>query len=124
MSRRNTGFSDEVRQLVTTRASALCERCGEYHSITHLHHRLPRKAGGTKRKLVNLPSNGLLLCALCHHDIEMHRTEAYVNGWLVHDYPESEPPCEREVLRRGVWVRLDNQGGFELVPAPQGGTAA
>lgn len=121
---RNTGFSDEVRQLVIARAGALCERCGEYHSMIQLHHRLPRKAGGTKRKLVNLASNGLLLCPPCHHDTEMHRTEAYENGWLVHDYPETPSPCETAVFRRGVWVKLDNQGGFERVPAPQGGEAA
>lgn len=121
---RNTGFSDEVRQLVIARAGALCERCGEYHSVTHLHHRLPRKAGGTKRKLVNLPSNCLLLCPQCPGDLEMHRTEAYANGWLVHDYPETPSPRATPVLRRGVWVKLDNQGGYERIPAPQGGEAA
>jgi 5-methylcytosine-specific restriction enzyme A len=106
----HTGFGRDVRQLVMARSGGLCDRCGNYHTRTELHHRRPRKMGGTQRPETNTASAALLLCAPCHAVTESNRTEAYEYGWLVHDYAGSPPPSRVPVVRRGRWVYLGDDG--------------
>ncbi|ORA02137.1 hypothetical protein BST17_24825 [Mycolicibacterium bacteremicum] len=109
------GFTPAVKAIVYERAGGLCERCGNHHTDVQYHHRRPRGSGGSRRADTNLPANCLLLGASCHHATEMGRTTAYEFGWLVR---QGHNPSEVPVFRRGAWVLLDNDGGFERVPAP------
>lgn len=108
-----TGFSNEVRELIRERANNVCEvgmRCQNRAMHWEIHHRRPRGMGSTKRPETNLPANGLGLCADCHRWLELNRDVAKANGWLL---SQNQTPCEVPVLRRSVWVILDNDGGFE-----------
>lgn len=89
---RNTGPSQKVRAQVRIRSNSLCERCG-YHGA-QVHHRRPRKSGGTRRPEINYLSNLVLLCLPCHLWVESHRGDSYALGWLVHegdDTPDQIP---------------------------------
>jgi hypothetical protein len=73
------------------------------------HHRLNRSQGGRWDA-----SNGLHTCTPCHDYVTNRaREEAKASGWAV--APGVTPPIEVPVLRRGVWVYLDDEGGFEPV---------
>lgn len=111
----STGFSLEVKALITARARHLCERCGYGNSTVQIHHRRPRGMGGTKRLETNLPSAGVLLCQPCHAEVESHRLKAYSDGWLVRQH---QSPLDAPLYRRGHWVLLDDDGTFERLPAP------
>lgn len=99
---RDTGPTRVTRQLVWTRADGACELCGRDldgrpSTAYSLHHRLPRRMGGTRRPWVNAASNLLLVCGSgttgCHHLIESQRASAYGYGWLLRDtqHPLEEP---------------------------------
>lgn len=107
---RRTGPSKATLELVHNRAFGLCEICG-FAEHQQTHHRLPRRAGGTKDPAINLPSNLLALCALDHSRTEMNRTEALRNGWLVSSW---EVPIEKPVFYRGTWRLLDDEGGWVI----------
>jgi 5-methylcytosine-specific restriction endonuclease McrA len=81
---RNTGPSKDERAEVYGRSGGKCERC--YHRTTDMaiHHRLPRRMGGTSNPLINDPANLVLLCRACHDDVESNRGNAYLFGWLLH----------------------------------------
>lgn len=110
MSPRFTGFSPEIKATIRSRGQNLCEVCGQHTSDLTAHHRRPRGMGGTTREDTNSVSNGLWVCALCHHRIESHRALSYENGWLVR---QSADPASVPVLRRERWVLLDGSGGVE-----------
>lgn len=112
MSRRQTGFSPLVRCLIYERSAGRCERCDVWASDAEIHHRRPRGMSGTRRPETNYASNGALLCGQCHRVVESHRSKAFDDGWLVR---QSHNPAEIPVLRRGVLVRLDVEGGFTEV---------
>jgi hypothetical protein len=116
-SSRRTGFDVVVRRLVLDRSGGLCERCG-VRPVEALHHRRARGMGSTRRPETNLPANGLGVCAPCHDHIERNRSEAYENGWLVHQHHD---PAQIPVNRRGLLVLLDNNGDY--TPATQEGAA-
>lgn len=108
-----TGFSSEVREIVRQRAGWTCEvqvRCQSRAMGWELHHRRPRGMGGSRRPETNSPANSLGVCADCHRFIEHHRDTARANGWLVR---QVDNPATIPVLRRQVWVLLDDHGGFE-----------
>jgi 5-methylcytosine-specific restriction protein A len=97
------------RDLVRARSGGLCELCGAAAG-TNIHHRRPRKMGGSRRPDTNLPQNLLHLCGSategCHGLIEGNRGHAYSNGWLVAD---RQDPADIPCLHRGqyVWLRSD-----------------
>lgn len=98
-AKKDTGPSQDVRNLVIARASGRCERCGSASGwIGHqVHHRKPRGLGGSSSPDINLPSNLLLLCAGCHEEIErLDREVAYGKGWLVHR--EHDPAMQPVLL--------------------------
>lgn len=103
-----TGFSKAVRGVVEARSGGVCERCGTNPAV-QIHHRRPRSMGGSRRKDTNLPANGLSVCVPCHCAIESDRDEALRHGWLVR---QGRDPKLVPVFRRGQWVRLNNEGGY------------
>jgi 5-methylcytosine-specific restriction enzyme A len=125
MSRRNTGFTTEVRDLIRDRAAGNCERCGDLNNVrdhgAQVHHRRPRGMGGTKRDSTNGPSNGLHLCGMCHRVVENNREISLNLGQLVR---QQQDPKTVPVLYRGQWVLLDDDGYTYEIPAPVGGVAS
>lgn len=103
------------RERVLRRAMESCERCGTWSGLAwSIHHRRPRKMGGTKQ--LERLSNLVLLCGSgttgCHGWVEKHRTMAFGLGWLVHQWDD---PAAVAVCRRGCWVLLTDDGG--IVPS-------
>lgn len=78
----STGPDAATRAVVYQRAKEQCERCG---SGVHLqiHHRLPRRMGGSKWPLINHPVNLVLLCGACHRQVESYRQQARDDHWLL-----------------------------------------
>jgi hypothetical protein len=103
-----TGFSPQVRVIITQRSQGFCERDG-WNRATEIHHRRSRGMGSTKRPETNQPSNGLHLCGACHGFIESHRAEALEHGWLVRQHHQ---PAEIPVLYRGTLIYLDDLGNM------------
>ncbi len=117
MSRRATGFSKEVLQLVLARSGGQCEALAAGCLITasDAHHRRPRGMGSTRRPETNNASACLFLCSRCHLRIESMRSWALDNGFLVR---QSQNPAEVPVWWRCNWeggrkalVLLDDVGG-------------
>jgi 5-methylcytosine-specific restriction enzyme A len=108
-----TGFSPEVRDIITDRAggmvSGTCERCDETLAYgVEIHHRRARGMGSTKRRETNLPANGVAVCPQCHRCIESNRTDALADGWLIR---QTVDPSTVPLIYRGRMVLLDNFGG-------------
>lgn len=99
-------FTSAVRDIVTARSGGMCEVCGD--PAWDVHHRHPRKSGGTKRAWIGLASNGLHVCRMDHNLIEARRHLARMLGWLVRD---GHDPSTTPVLYRGSFVLLDDLGG-------------
>lgn len=111
---RSTGPSDEVVDLVYERAQWSCEldgapvgdRRGRDH---HIHHRRPRRMGGSQLDDTNAPQNLLLLCPSCHETVESERTAAYAGGWLVR---QNADPARVPVLILAVERYLTADGKY------------
>ncbi len=102
-------FTPAVHAVITERSGGVCEVCGAERAWD-AHHRHPRKAGGTKRDWIGLPSNALSCCRECHTLIEIRRNLARLLGWLV---PEGYDPAETPVMYRGSWSWLTEDGRVE-----------
>jgi hypothetical protein len=75
---RRSKQEEQGRRLVGARAGLSCEGCG-LQPWSEWSHRIARSRGGTWRA-----SNGLALCASCHHDICHGEPEiARALGWVV-----------------------------------------
>lgn len=129
MTRRNTGPTPEVRELVMERDGYRCVKCGlpvsgEPGRDYSLQHRVPRGMGGSRDPRLNLPSNLILLHGSgvtgCHGNVESNRTAALAYGYLV---PRHADPADVPVLvttrpGNGVelpeieWRLFDDQGGW------------
>jgi 5-methylcytosine-specific restriction endonuclease McrA len=68
---------DDVREAVYRRSGGWCEFDACLKRAAHLHHRLPRSAGG-KHTVDNLVD----LCGAHHAWIHSHPVDAYALGWL------------------------------------------
>lgn len=108
-----TGPTPQTRLLVLTRAAYACERC--WRPITSnmsLHHRRPRRMGGTKRLDANQPQNLLVLCGSgttgCHGWIESHRKAGYADGILLYDRDDPAESPYRDAS--GAWWLLSPEG--------------
>lgn len=84
--RKRTGFTTSVRNLILKRDWHRCVICGMRKRDMQIHHRRPRRMGGSDDALTNTPANGITLCAGCHSYIESHRDMGYVNGWILSQY--------------------------------------
>lgn len=87
--RRDTGPTPEQRAAVWERAGGCCERCGRgvEGQVASIHHRKPRRMGGTRDPEINSLSNLMLLCGSgtggCHGMVEKARQESRDLGFLV-----------------------------------------
>lgn len=95
---RKTGFHPRVRTLILERAGMDGNWCrdevsGMWTPIhgAHLHHRIPRGAGSSRRPEVNSPSNALVLAPSTHESIESRRTAALEKGWLISKHGAIDP---------------------------------
>lgn len=107
-----TGFAASIRSVIVEREGGRCARCGNTYP-THLHHRRPRGAGGSRRASTNTAANGLHLCWCCHQFIEEHRDQALRHGWLV---AQTDDPATVPVLYRGQWMNIDADGFLNPTP--------
>jgi hypothetical protein len=102
------------RRKIRSRSGGMCEVqivgvcLGRAHSA---HHRKNRSQGGTWSPLNLLDTCGDGTRG-CHGYITEHPTLAVENGWTVRGAAD---PAAVPVLRRGVWVRLDDEGGWAAV---------
>lgn len=111
---RRTGPTPQDRHTVLLRASYRCERCElPLNSNLSVHHRRPRRMGGTRRPDANSPQNLLVLCGSgttgCHGWIESHRREAYDAGYLLYDM--DDPLIHPYRDGSGNWWILTEDGG-------------
>lgn len=91
----------KIRERVHSRDGRFCARCDR--SIVDypasIHHRFPRRMGGTKNPLSNDLRNLVTLCGSgttgCHGWVESHRAEAVSQGWLIHGYADLDEPMQR-----------------------------
>lgn len=113
---RDTGPSSAVRDRVIQRCRYLCERCGcGAEGGLQVHHRKPRRMGGSKDPAVNFPSNLVLLCDMCHiHGVEKRRTQAYEDGFLVH--AAHDPALIPVKIYARGYVLLTDDGRYAPVP--------
>lgn len=77
-----------VVELVLERAQYSCELdgapLGDRRGVDyHVHHRRPRRMGGSQLPDTNQPQNLLILCPDDHEMVESQRSVAYEGGWLV-----------------------------------------
>lgn len=82
---RTTDAPPEARAVVHARARLRCERCARDLAWGggQIHHRRPRRMGGSRALDVHGPSNLLLLCLGCHEWVERNRAVATAQGLLV-----------------------------------------
>lgn len=108
-----SGPTPQTRLLVLSRALWACERCWRPISESmSLHHRRPRRMGGTKRLDTNQPQNLLVLCGSgttgCHGWIESHRKTGYADGILLYDRDDPADMPYRDA--NGNWWLLGPEG--------------
>jgi hypothetical protein len=89
---------------VLERDSYRCCRCPTPYA--HIHHRRPKRMGGSRAADTDQPQNLILLCERCHSEVHGNGVSES-KGYLLRatDDPQVVP-----VLWRGRWVRL-TQGG-------------
>lgn len=118
-----SGPSPDVVEALYERASWSCELCtvgigprrGEEH---HVHHRRPRRMGGTDLPDANDLPNLLLLCPSCHAVVEKERAAAYEGGWLVRQ--NDDPAAVAVLIGASRWVLLTADGRYRTVEAVDG----
>lgn len=112
---RDTGPSKTTRAEVWGRAGGRCEVCGAALAGPvgfSLHHRLPRRMGGSTRLELNTPANLILVCGSgttgCHGRIESNREQAYTDGLLLHDgqNPAEVPVMLADPYSQTQWPRV------------------
>lgn len=106
-----------ARRLVKARSGGTCEGRCLNTPATDWHHRMPRSVGGLWEAV-----NGMHLCRECHSWVTDHPVDGADLGWHLWS---TNDPATVPVLRRGEWVLLDADGGWESVnPEAIGGDAA
>lgn len=111
-------FSPATKRLIRARDNNRCVLCGIYVGEGgEVHHRRPRKHGGSRHWTTSSPANGLLLCHVfggngCHQHIEANRKWAYDHGFLIHEGPARNPTDPASVavvvdVRVGWWLGHD-----------------
>lgn len=105
------------RQVVKARSGMRCEKCGRSTKWegSEVHHRLPRRMGGTSLVAINSPANLINLCKPCHAAIESDRTVAYRNGWLLHAVDD---PSQRIIRMYDGWHYLADDGSRTPCESP------
>lgn len=96
--------------LVHRRSKNLCEADAHPHCqgrAEHIHHRKLRSRGGG-----HTVANLLHVCHLCHGWIHDNPAAATEKGWMVSTWAD---PTEVRVVRWGWWLRLFDNGEWELL---------
>lgn len=117
-----------VREAVYARSGGRCEvgateacraRGGWFDGVDgrSIHHRRPRRLGGSRALDIHDPANLLAVCGVgalggCHAHIESHRTEAYENGWLL---ASGADPVTRACTVRGGSIVLLRATGYVVL---------
>lgn len=116
--RRSTGPDKLTVDALRDRSEGCCELCGhplhgERGRDYHVHHRRPRRMGGSQLPDTNSIENLLLLDASCHERVESERTAGYAGGWLVR---QDGIPATVAVLIHGKrWCLLTDDGEYRPV---------
>lgn len=120
-TRRSTGPSRLTVEALWGRAGGLCEisgvpLAGVRGEDFHVHHRRPRRMGGSRDPETNDVENLLLLSPEAHEHVERNRTEAYERGWLVRqDAVPAAVPVVVMVDGRPALVLLTDDAGYAPV---------
>ena len=105
------GVKPIVGQLVIERDQEQCvarvTHPGKAAPGEQIHHRKPRRMGGTTQRSTNGVTNLIYLCRPCHEWIENNRDLSTDLGWLLR---ASQSPTEAPLLYRGVWSLLRDDG--------------
>jgi 5-methylcytosine-specific restriction protein A len=117
---RSTGPSPDVVEALYEREQWSCALCtvgvGPRRATDHeVHHRRPRRMGGTELEDTNDLPNLLLLCPDCHRTVERERSAAYEGGWLVHQ--DHDPAKVPVLIGASRWVLLTSDGRYQTVEA-------
>lgn len=115
---RDTGPNPEVVEAVLERAQYSCEldgaQIGDRRGIDfHVHHRRPRRMGGSQLPDTNQPQNLMILCPACHETVESERRAAYAGGWLVR---QNADPLTVPVLILARPLFLTTDGRYSKTP--------
>ena len=123
--RRSTGPDRLTVEAVWDRAGGRCEisgvpLSGERSVGWHVHHRRPRRMGGSRLDDTNSIENVMLLSPEAHEYVERNRTEAYERGWLVRqqDIPAAVPVIVM-VDGRPALVLLTEDAAYADVEMPE-----
>lgn len=116
---RSTGPSRGVVDLVLERAGGRCELGFEplrgFRGVHYdVHHRRPRRMGGSRQPDTNSPSNLVVLCRRCHEVVETCRGDAYFDGWLLASRDDPARIAVRLGGERFAWLTAD--GGYLFEP--------
>ena len=89
----NGEFTEYTRLVIKKRAGGYCEMCGMPCQNGQIHHRKPRRAGGSVDPRVSTAANGMYIHSSCHAKVESDRHWAIRRGWLLFaaEYPEEVP---------------------------------
>lgn len=107
---------DAFREIVLARDGTTCQCCGidVTYKLASIQHRIPRGMGGSR--LVNIPSNGVLVCgsattpSSCHNWMEHEdRAHAEAIGFLIPKLSGVHPSTVPILLPDG-WHLLDDSG--------------
>jgi hypothetical protein len=105
------------RQVVLARDGTTCQCCGADCTLklASIQHRIPRGMGGSA--LVNIPSNGVLVCGSattpgsCHNWMEHeNRAVAEAMGWLLPKLSGVSPSSVPLYTQPHGWVLLADDG--------------
>lgn len=111
--RSHTGPDAATLKLLAARSGDRCEFSGCTELAAHTHHRKPRRLGGTRDLIINLPPNLIRLCVGHHEWVESNRREALGLGLLLH---ASDDPARTHVALRGDLVYLTADGAYSDNP--------
>lgn len=108
---------DAFREVVLARDGTTCQCCGVdvTYKLASIQHRIPRGMGGSR--LVNIPSNGVLVCGSattpdsCHNWMEHEDRPAAVQmGYLIPKLAHLHPSRVPLYTKPHGWVLLDDFG--------------
>jgi hypothetical protein len=106
-------MNKKIVKLLRERDADTCWHCGSDDALT-VQHRKNRGMGGSK--LLDVPSNLILLCWWSNTEMEASRIKAEIalrQGWKVSNWAD---PKEIPVWHHGrqEWVLLDDNWGYTL----------
>lgn len=110
----SSGIPTKTRELVRVRDGHNCARCCRsiLNYPSSIHHRHPRRMGGSRDPRINDPRNLVRICGTgttgCHGEVESYRSAAMEAGWLLRSLDDLDTPL---LTSWGGVIRLDAAGG-------------